>query len=976
MILQCQAPSRKSTGSSAARCTTSGSRTAWSTNWAWRPCQRGSSAQRCCFWPSAVGDVMYTDVLGARDAGLASALVAGGVHHAELGVAEASRALADGGRGLPESAAVEAFLSRYEYRPDHLLGHPVGGGPGAGTFGLAAGHYTWSCTRSESGSYADGSTKILVYPLTWSAIFPVEQGWYDWNAEKVDGYYADAHIKIVIIATNETDLHDLETQVDVGETIPLNVGTTLHFSKETWASHFKIYVLAGTSHIAVFAKHFPTDFEGAYHYLLSANGEDIEPVAEESDAACESASESTSTDDSKIWGEVILAAFVTVLPTLIGIVLVVMTCMPTLKAMMAGEGGIVAVVHSFASGVIFAAAAYLLLPEGLYLITVGKREAGGSGMWGASVLAGWCSAAVIKQWCQLVTGERSSLTLPTVNGEVDEEPQKSRATNWLVSFPILFGDMFHNFSDGLVLGVSCKTCGAPFGRKIAWVTVRHEFPQELSDFAVLITKRRMAWPMALTLFGAIITYSSDVSSGVEGATLAAGAEVYLHVAMTQLGPAVGDLMGDGAFGSVARFLNFAVGATLIGLVLDQEHCYAPVAEGGEGEVQSPTPNSFCGAGAGGTWSRVQQHRQNAVALRRSALAAPDRRAADRPPLRRPAGGAGVAFTEAAAEAEIHSAREATTAGCRGAGSKVHGLSYSYGGGSVRACGQHESDAINDESGTTTREPDGTTCEGGSAKHEPDAIVYERGTAKHEPDTISYEDGAKAKHKPNAISYDVRLPKASRLELDADVLQEAVVNGDAEGVAYWLRDLPDCGDNLRSGEKMVYAGNFDYFANWRELKDHAKKEARKATVTLDETEPNYRKIRVRWGRGAPGAGAHGGSAAPFAVPEFEAASLSRATFDGLVREGRVFVVRGAGASHPMRGWDCAFFQRDEVFSQVEAKREYSSSSAAGPAWLRLSDVVAKPSDLQDEGSGAEGLPASPYYLVAFGRSAPERRGAGG
>ncbi|CAK0824216.1 unnamed protein product [Prorocentrum cordatum] len=591
----------------------------------------------------------------------------------------------------------------------------------AGTFDLAAGHYTWSCTKSESGSYADGSAKILVYPLAdssgesleavesaaetawatstakssyeeletgstytlnfddetwtthfilhvdtagayavffehspyefengfhylrseggedvepafeeeggnhshdeheehcpwdleweWSAIFPVEQGWYDWNAEKVDGDYADAHMKIVIMTTTETDLHDLETQaeaywdaitdsdeVDVGETIPLDVGTTLHFSQETWASHFKIYVPAGTSHIAVFAEHFPTEFEGAYHYLRSANGEDIEPVAEESGAGCESASENTGTHDSKIWGEVILAAFVTVVPTLIGIVLVVMTCMPKLKAMMTGEGGIVAVVHSFASGVIFAAAVFLLLPEGLYLVTVGKTEAGGSGMWGASVLAGWFFATVVKQVCQLVIGERSNLALPTGNGEVDEEPQKSRSTSWLVSFPILFGDMFHNFSDGLVLGVAFKTCGASFGWKIAWVTVLHELPQEFSDFAVLITKGRMAWPMALTLnfmsglstvIGAIITYSSDVGSGVEGAILAAGAGVYLYVATTELGPAVGDLMGDRALGSVARLLSFAVGAALIGLVLlDHEHCYAPVVEGEGGEAAS------------------------------------------------------------------------------------------------------------------------------------------------------------------------------------------------------------------------------------------------------------------------------------------------------------------------------------------------------------------------------------------------------
>merc|ERR1719343_1878609 len=202
---------------------------------------------------------------------------------------------------------------------------------------------------------------------------------------------------------------------------------------------------------------------------------------------------------------------------------------------------------------------------------------------------------MIKQFCQLVLGERTTSVMPT-NGETDQEPEKVKGTSWLVSFPILFGDMFHNFSDGLVLGVAFKTCGASFGWKLAWVTVLHEVPQELSDFAVLITKGKMWGPKApvlnflsgcSTIVGAIVTYSMDVSQGVEGVILAAGAGVYLYVAMTELGPAVGDLLRSRALGAIARILCFAVGATLIGLVLlDHEHCYAPVAEGEEGEAEA------------------------------------------------------------------------------------------------------------------------------------------------------------------------------------------------------------------------------------------------------------------------------------------------------------------------------------------------------------------------------------------------------
>jgi zinc transporter ZupT len=454
----------------------------------------------------------------------------------------------------------------------------------------------------------------------WSAIFAVSEGWYDWNAEKVDGAYPDAHMKIVILATTGTDIHDLETdaqtkwnaignaETEVGETIPIGAGTTLHFSDDTWASHFKIQVTAGTSHIAVFAEHFPIEFEDSYHFLKDATGADIEPVVEESGAECASddAAATTTTTVSSDWNEVILASVITVLPTLVGIILVGMLCVEKLKGLLSEEGTFQSSLHSFASGVIFAAAVFLLLPEGLYLITVGKTEAGGAGAWGTAILAGWTFCVLIKHFCQLIMGETTRPSTPAeqgVQGEevfsIDDDPvEQNKAeqvgalgTSWLVSFPILFGDMFHNLSDGLVLGVAFKTCGSSFGWKLAWVTVLHEVPQELSDFAVLITKGRMWWPKATilnflsgcsTIVGAIITYSMDVSQEVEGAILAAGAGVYLYVAMTELGPAVGDLLRGRAFGSIARVLAFAVGATLIGLVLlDHEHCYAPVAEGEE-----------------------------------------------------------------------------------------------------------------------------------------------------------------------------------------------------------------------------------------------------------------------------------------------------------------------------------------------------------------------------------------------------------
>ena len=77
-----------------------------------------------------------------------------------------------------------------------------------------------------------------------------------------------------------------------------------------------------------------------------------------------------------------------------------------------------------------------------------------------------------------------------------------------------------------------------------------------------------------TILGAIITYSIEVSPGVEGVILSAGAGVYLYVAMTELGPMVTDLPENGVpLDSIKRLLAFAIGAILLGLILlDHEHC--------------------------------------------------------------------------------------------------------------------------------------------------------------------------------------------------------------------------------------------------------------------------------------------------------------------------------------------------------------------------------------------------------------------
>jgi zinc transporter ZupT len=453
----------------------------------------------------------------------------------------------------------------------------------------------------------------------WAGIFAVEAGVLDWNAEKGEDGYPDATMIIAVFDTSEASFSALDSAVhaawdatnaadelEAGGTIPLGRAITLKFNQETWASHFKIVVPANTGgHIAVFAQHFPIEFETNYHYLKAADGADIEPEFEQSGNDCVTeTTAATETDD--LWGTVIIASFLTVVPTLLSIAFIVAMLAAQIAKLPDEDSIVLAMIHNFASGVIFAAGVFLLLPEGLYLCAVGKTEAGGNGLWGTSIMAGWFFCVIIKHLGQIIAGQVTKVVTVGQVPEVEPDTEKSsdsEGMDWTVCTPILFGDAFHNLADGLVLGTAFKICTSSFGWKLTGITIAHEIPQEISDFGVLITRGRMGPAKATlgnflsgltTVLGAIITYSADVSVGVEGTILAAGGGVYLYVAMTELGPAVTDLRkGEAWAASIQRLLAFAFGAIILALILlDHEHCGgehllsydpdAPPEEGGGG----------------------------------------------------------------------------------------------------------------------------------------------------------------------------------------------------------------------------------------------------------------------------------------------------------------------------------------------------------------------------------------------------------
>eukprot|EP00435_Cladocopium_sp_Y103_P017180 s1028_g4.t1 len=428
----------------------------------------------------------------------------------------------------------------------------------------------------------------------WEGVFHVHYGGVlTWIAQKVDGAYADATMKIVIRTTTGSSKSGLEaaesaalsdwngnfTTVNNGDTLSPNNAYELVFDTTSWVTMFKINVPPETE-LAFFCQHFPSEFvSGGFNYLISEAGKVMTTAYNVSAlTSCNEDSDAHSVNTDLI-GEVVAASFVTTLPTLLGIGILLITC----KGADQYAATFMHYSNAAASGVIFAVSVFLLMPESYLMMMGGKSESGAAAAWGSSVLAGWLIGIFVHQISHLLKKHPTAAEENAVTTEL--QPKK---VDWSAAIPVFWGDFIHNISDGMVLGFAFYACGTDFAWKLAGGIIAHELPQELADFYVFINKAGMKWYTAVFLnfisslsmvLGAVVAYYIDVSSEIRGAFLAIGAGVFLYVACTELGPQVAETHKGAEkrlLSSLGTIVMWILGAAVLGLVLlDHEHCYVP-----------------------------------------------------------------------------------------------------------------------------------------------------------------------------------------------------------------------------------------------------------------------------------------------------------------------------------------------------------------------------------------------------------------
>mmetsp|Transcript_3287 Transcript_3287/g.3832 ORF Transcript_3287/g.3832 Transcript_3287/m.3832 type:complete len:426 (-) Transcript_3287:180-1457(-) len=335
--------------------------------------------------------------------------------------------------------------------------------------------------------------------------------------------------------------------------------------------------------------------------------------------------------ESKPWGQVIGFSFVVNLATLSGVLLL---AFPAIRKDLTNRNAVGNKclniwVPAFAAGALFATVVFLILPETLPLIDAGlgasahddhddhgDEDHGNEGhdrlrflaeedhgedhdehvefsvgaMWrfGAALMGGYMLPLLFA-----VLFPIHSHSIPTVEAVEEEKfaednveaAEAAAGDHKQINYPLVlslfFGDFFHNFSDGVIIGTAFLGCDNRMAYTIVGVTLYHELAQEIADFFLYTRHGGLTVIQALivnfvsglsVLFGGITILASGVGELENGILLAASCGLYTYIATTECMPAANAACKNPT-DRVYSMLAFTLGVVPIGLTLiNHSHC--------------------------------------------------------------------------------------------------------------------------------------------------------------------------------------------------------------------------------------------------------------------------------------------------------------------------------------------------------------------------------------------------------------------
>jgi zinc transporter ZupT len=328
---------------------------------------------------------------------------------------------------------------------------------------------------------------------------------------------------------------------------------------------------------------------------------------------------------SKPWGEVILATFLVNLATLIGVI----TMLPGRKLVNKNveEKVVENFLASTSAGALFATSFFMVLPESsMNLLLVEHTHEGRkaqeatieyavSYLFGLSVLVGFFLPTVLavifphpeihegQAGCEVGTAVHNKDTKAVeteTQGAIvvpDEENDSSRRIDnsvqchsptvllthfdWPPCCAVLFGNVFHNFGDGVFIGTAFLLCDSNVAISIAAATFYHELVHQLANFFILTNHGRLPKLMALFLnflsglfmvIGGVVALAVHTTTTMIGFILGVAGGVFIYISACECMPRALRCF-ECKTDRLLSILFFSLGAIPIGLLmLNHKHC--------------------------------------------------------------------------------------------------------------------------------------------------------------------------------------------------------------------------------------------------------------------------------------------------------------------------------------------------------------------------------------------------------------------
>lgn len=450
--------------------------------------------------------------------------------------------------------------------------------------------------------------------------------------------YAASSMKLVVMATTDHGADGVEAVEEDAETLwdgatnaaiyasgtiitPSTSTTyTLTFDENEWVSIFPIQ-FSSTGDYAFFLEHDPEEFHSdsaSPNYLMDSDGHSVA-----FDYTSTATTTTTTHDDKTNWGTAIGACIIVWLATFAMIVLYG-TCSSI--SVLAETFLKLDLVQMFASGTLLSSAFALIIFESARAVT---ENTGVASLWMFVTILGFLTASILdgiahgvidehaKQSTADATGVKAIPTsepattenenddaekgqvvaakdvdvAPTTGAEDAPQEAKTRTFTEVMqdavarktAMTIFIGDFICNYCDGLVVASAFNSCDSTLGWSIATVTVLHELPQELADYAILVDQLKLGFISAAlnnlasgfgVLLGAFTIMGTNVGAEAQAYLLAFGAGNFVYLGAVEFF-SLAKSKNTGIWDKCEKLLFFMVGVAIIALIArDHAHCDA------------------------------------------------------------------------------------------------------------------------------------------------------------------------------------------------------------------------------------------------------------------------------------------------------------------------------------------------------------------------------------------------------------------